>query len=69
MGLGSEIRTLLSEIASKIKWKLGQMVGKFGGQGQKGTGMGIPYQTFLVLVPPNPLFYDLKLIEKQVVKT
>ena len=42
-----------------IKGKIREVIGVFRFEGEEGARMGVPHQTFLILVSPNPLFYDL----------
>ena len=42
-----------------IKGKIRQVIGEVRFEGEEGARMGVPHQAFLILVSPNPLFYDL----------
>ena len=42
-----------------VKGKVREVIGEFRFEGKEGARMGVPHQTFLILVSPNPLFYDL----------
>ena len=42
-----------------VKGKIREVIGEFRFEGEEGARMGVPHQTFLILVSPNPLFYDL----------
>ena len=42
-----------------VKGKIREVIREFRFEGEEGARMGVPHQTFLILVSPNPLFYDL----------
>lgn len=42
-----------------IKREIRQVIGEFRFECEEGARMGVPHQAFLILVSPNPLFYDL----------
>ena len=42
-----------------IKREIRKVIGEFRFECEEGARMGVPHQAFLILVSPNPLFYDL----------
>ena len=55
-----DLKNKISKIKLKIiKREIQEVIGKFQFECEEGARMGVPHQAFLILVSPNPLFYDL----------
>ena len=56
-----DLKNKISKMKIKIiKREIQEVIRKFRFECEEGARMGVPHQAFLILMSPNPLFYDSK---------